>query len=153
MDFAPLVMTETGKSICERKIKMKSPVSRMLLLTVGIVFGIMLITGCEEEGNLSDTQSNTTANSKRSRLIVIENAQLKAQIEELKKLHSSEIEKQKKLLDNCMREKKALDEMSKKGVDNYMQNILGPLAEENTKLREENKTLKAQIEKLKTEPK
>jgi len=130
---------------------MKSPVSRMLLLAAGVVFGIMLITGCEDEKKLSGTQSDTTPNSKQSRLVAVENAQLKAQIEELKKLHSGEMEKQKKLLDKCMREKKALEEVSTKGVDNYMKDILGPLSDENAKLREENQTLKAQIEKLKTE--
>ena len=129
---------------------MKSPVSRMLLLAVGVVFGIMLITGCEDEENSSNAQSNTTPNSKRSRLVAVENAQLKAQIEELTKLHSSEMEQQKKLLDNCLREKKSLEDVSKKGVDSYMKDFLGPLAEENAKLREENQTLKAQIEKLKT---
>jgi cell division protein FtsB len=144
MVFAPLVMTEIRKSRFERKTKMKSPVSRMLLLAVGVVFGIMLITGCEEEENLSDTQSDTTPNSKRSRLIAVENVQLKAQIEKLKKLHSSEMEKQKKLLDNCLREKGTLEEMSKKGIEDFMQDILGPLSEENTKLREEIKTLRAQ---------
>jgi len=130
---------------------MKSPVSRMLLLAAGVVFGIMLITGCEDEKKLSGTQSDTTPNSKQSRLVAVENAQLKAQIEELKKLHSGEMEKQKKLLDKCMREKKALEEVSTKGIDNYMKDILGPLSDENAKLREENQTLKAQIEKLKTE--
>ena len=130
---------------------MKSPVSRMLLLAVGVVFGFMLIAGCEEEENLSNTKPDAEPNAKRSRLIAIENTQLKAQIEKMKKLHSSEMGKQKKLLDNCMREKKVLQDMSEKGVDNYMKDILGPLAGENEKLREENKTLKAQIEKLKTE--
>ena len=151
MDFAPLVMTEIGENRFERIIKMKRPVSRMLLLAVGVVFGIMLITGCEEEENLSNTKPDTEPNAKRSRLIAIENTQLKAQIEELKKLHTSEMEKQKKLLDNCLREKKTLEDMSQKGVDTYMKDFLGPLAEENAKLREENQTLKAQIEKLKTE--
>jgi cell division protein FtsB len=144
-------MTEIRKSRFERKTRMKSPVSRVLLLAVGVVFCIMLIAGCEEEENLSDTQSDTTPNSKRSRLIAVENTQLKAQIEELKKLHSSEMEKQKKLLDNCLREKGTLQEMSKKGLEDFMQDILGPLSDENTKLQEENKTLKAQVEKLKTE--
>ena len=130
---------------------MARSVPKTLVLVVGIIFGFMLIAGCEEEETLSNTKPNAEPNAKRSRLIVIENTQLKAQIEELKKLHSSEMEKQKKLLDNCMQAKKALEEVSEKGVDNYMETILGPLSDENVKLREENKTLKAQIEKLKTE--
>jgi cell division protein FtsB len=144
-------MTEIGESRFERKTKMKRPVPKTLVLAVGIIVGFMLIAGCEEEENLSNTKPDTEPNTKRSRLIAIENAQLKAQIEELKKLHSSEMEKQKKLLDNCLREKGVLQEMSEKGVENFMQDILGPISEENVKLQEEIKTLKAQIEKLKTE--
>lgn len=130
---------------------MKSPVSRVLLLAVGVVLGIMLITGCEEEENLTNAQSDTTPDSKQSRLIAVENAKLKAQIEQMQKSHSSEMEKQKKLLDTCLREKKSLEDVSKKGLESYMKDFLGPLAEENAKLREENQTLKAQLEKLKTE--
>ena len=131
---------------------MKRLVPKTLVLAVGIIVCFMLIAGCEEEENLSNTKPDAEPNTKRSRLIAIENTQLKAQIEKLEKLHSSEMEKQKKLLDNCMREKKALQDVSEKGVDSYMKDFIGPLAEENAKLREENKTLKAQIEKLKTEP-
>jgi len=149
---------------------MKESAHKTLVLAVSIVVGLMLIAGCEEEQKISDTQPDTQPdakldippNAKRSRLIAIENAQLKAQIEKLKDSHTGEMEKQKnlhtreknrqkKLLDNCLRDKGTLQEMSKKGVDNYMQNILGPIVDENTKLQEEIKTLKEQIEKLKTE--
>jgi hypothetical protein len=130
----------------------------------------MLISGCEEEAKISDTKLDakpdatldTPPNAKRSRLIAIENAQLKAQIEKLKDSHTREIESQKnlhtreqnrqqKLLDNCLQQKETLQEMSTKGVENYMHKVLGPIADENTKLREEIKILKEQIEKLKTE--
>jgi hypothetical protein len=131
---------------------MKRPVPKTLVLAVGIIVGFMLIAGCEEEENLSNTKPEAEPNAKRSRLIAIENVQLKEQIEKLKNLHAGEMERQKNLLDKCLREKEALEEISSKGVDNYMQDILGPLSEENVKLQEEIKTLKAQIEKLKTEP-
>ena len=130
---------------------MKRPVPKTLVLAVGIIVCFMLIAGCEEEENLSNTKPDTEPNTKRSRLIAIENAQLKAQIEKLKNLHAGEMEKQKKLLDKCLREKEDLTKLSSEGVDSYMQDILGPLSEENVKLQEEIKTLKAQIEKLKTE--
>ncbi len=130
---------------------MKRSAPKMLVAAVSIVFGIMLIAGCEEEENLSNAKPDAEPNAKRSRLIAIENTQLKEQIEKLKKLHTSEMEKQKKLLDKCLREKEGLAKLSSEGVDSYMQDILGPLSEENTKLQEEIKTLKAQIEKLKTE--
>ncbi len=130
---------------------MKGPVPKTLVLAVGIVVGIMLFAGCEEEENSSDTKPDTKPNTRRSRLIAVENVQLKKQIEKLKKVHAKEIKRQEEQLDKCLQEKKALEELSDKGVESYMQDILGPLAEENAKLHEEIKTLKAQIEKLKTE--
>jgi len=125
---------------------MKESAPKILVVAVGIVFGIMLFAGCEEEEKSS---SNTTSDAKRSRLIAIENQQLKQQIEELKKTHAKEIKRQKELLGKCEREKKTFEKMSSKGVDSYMNDLLKPLAEENAKLHEEIKTLKAQIEKLK----
>ena len=149
---------------------MKESARKTLVLAVSIIVGIMLISGCEEEEKISDTKLDakpdakldTQPDIKRSRLIAVENTQLKAQIEKMKDSHAREMEsqknlhtkeknRQKRLLDNCLREKGALQEMSKQGVENYMQNILGPLADENTKQQEEIKTLKEQIEKLKTE--
>jgi hypothetical protein len=99
---------------------------------------------------------------KRSRLIAVENAQLRQRIEELKDQHARELQRQKELndkerqrqqrkLDNCLRSQAVSEEISGKGVEKYMQNIVGPITEENTKLREEIETLKAQIEKLKAE--
>ncbi len=157
---------------------MKESANKTLVLAVSIIFSIMLISGCEEDAKISDTIPDTKPDAKldtppnakldtqpdikRSRLIAIENAQLKAQIEKMKDSHTREMEsqqnlhtneknRQKKLLDNCLRQKVALQEMSTKGVENYMQKILGPLADENTKLQEEIKGLNEQIEKLKTE--
>ncbi|MHC4727193.1 MAG: hypothetical protein ACYS17_08160 [Planctomycetota bacterium] len=149
---------------------MKESVHKTLVLAVSIIFSIVLFAGCEEEEKISDTKLDakpdatldTPPNAKRSRLIAIENAQLKARIEKLKDLHTREMEsqknlhnreknRQKQLLDNCLRDKGILQEMSEKGVENYMQKVLGPIVDENAKLQEEIKTLKAQIEKLKAE--
>jgi len=145
---------------------MKRSAPKTLVVAVSIVVGMMLIAGCEEEEKISDTKPDvkldTPPSAKRSRLIAIENVQLKEQIERLKDSHTREMEKQKnlhtkeknrqkKLLDNCLREKGVLQEMSKKGIEEFMQDILAPLSNENVKMREEIKTLKAQIEKLKTE--
>ena len=139
---------------------MKESGHKTLVLAAGIIISILLIAGCEEEEKLSNTMPDTIPDMKRSRLIAAENAQLQKQIEELKILHASQMERQKnlnakdkdrqqKLLDNCLREKKGIEEMSKKGVEGYMQDVLGPLTDENTKLQEEIKALKAEIEKLK----
>lgn len=129
---------------------MKGLAHKTLIVAVGIVFGIMLIAGCEEE---EKNPSNITSDAKRSRLIAIENRELKQQIERLTKTHAKEIKKQKEMLDKCEREKKGLEDLSSKGVDSFMKDVLGPLADENTKLNEEIKILNAQIEKLKAEHK
>jgi hypothetical protein len=147
---------------------MKESAHKMLVLAVSTIFGLMLIAGCEEDAKISDTKLDAKPDAKldippdakRSRLIAVENVQLKQQIQKLKAQHASQMERQKelhdkenkrqkKLLDNCLRDKGVLEGMSKQGVENYMQNILGPLAEENTKLQQEIKTLKEQLEKLK----
>jgi hypothetical protein len=145
---------------------MKESAHKTLVLAVSIIFSIMLISGCEEEEKISDTKPDAKldipSNAKRSRLIAIENAQLKAQIEKLKNLHTREMQRQKELndkerqrqqrqLDSCLRAKAAMEEISEKGVENYMRDILGPITDENAKLQEENKALKEQIEKLKAE--
>ena len=124
---------------------MKRLAPKMLIVAAGILIGIILVAGCEEEKKVTNTEPDT----KRSRLIAVENAQLKKQIEELKKQHAKEMDMQKKLLESCLRDKKTYEDMSKKGVDNYMQDILGPLAEENEKLNKEIKALKAQLEEAK----
>ncbi|MHC4086609.1 MAG: hypothetical protein ACYSWZ_14430 [Planctomycetota bacterium] len=145
---------------------MKESAHKTLVLAVSVIFSIMLIAGCEEEEKISDTKLDakldTPPDAKRSRLIAIENAQLKARIEKLRDLHTREMEsqknlhnreknRQKQLLDNCLRDKGVLQEMSEKGVENYMQKVLGPIVDENAKLQEENKALKEQTEKLKAE--
>ncbi len=141
---------------------MAGSVSKMLVLAIGIVFGLMLIAGCEEEEKISDTMTDITPDAKRSRLIAVENAQLKQQIKKLKDLHAGELQRQKELndkerqrlqrqLDSCLRVQAASEEISKKGVESYMQDIVGPLTDENARLQEENKNLKTQIEKLKAE--
>jgi len=142
--------------------KMTSSVSKTFILAVGIILGAMLFAGCEEEEKISDIKLDTLPDAKRSRLIAVENVQLKQQIEKLKEMHAVEIEgikelndkekqRQKKLLDECVQEKSGVEEVSKKGVESYMQDFLGPVADENIKLQEDIKTLKAQIEQLKAE--
>jgi len=72
--------------------KMGSP--QITVAFVVCVAFIILIAGCEGE-NLSDTKSNI----EKSRLIAIENIQLKEQLEQRDK----EIERQKELLEKCLR--------------------------------------------------
>lgn len=141
---------------------MKESAYKVLVLAIGMIFSIMFIAGCEEEEKITDTMTDAPPDVKRSRLIAVENAQLKAQIEKLKVSHTREMEKQKSLhnkekedlqrrLDICMKEQKIQDEISKKGIEDYMQSILGPITDEHAKHQEEIKNLKKQIEELEKE--
>ena len=119
---------------------MRGPTRKAALLCLGLlavsVVIVMSIGGCEEQ-NLPDT--------KKGRLIAAENIQLKKQLEK----RDEEIKKQTELLNKCMDEKKALQkqktEETKKVIDLAMKSI----NKETVKLRAENKSLKAEIEKLK----
>ena len=115
---------------------MRKSVQKTLVLTIGIVFVIMLLAGCQEQA-LSDT--------KKSRLIADENRQLKQQLTQ----SDRKIQKQKELLENCLEEKKNLRAM----LQGQVKDLLGPafekISRENAELRKENERLKAQIEELK----
>jgi len=101
----------------------------VFVLGAGIVF-IMSIAGCEEQ-NLSDT--------KKSRLIAAENMELKKQLE----LSDKE-------LDNCLQEKKAIEEKAQKDLEELATISLQDF-EENINLKEENKDLKAKVDELQKE--
>lgn len=133
---------------------MKKLVPKMLVLAAGIVVGGVLIAACEKEQNLS--------NPKKKRLIAAENIELKKQIEKQRdmydqkirrqrKLYDRKVGKQKELLDQCLQEKKALGELSRGGMEGFMDDVLGPVIDENTKLGKEIESLKARIEKLEEE--
>lgn len=130
---------------------MEKLVPKILVLAVGIVVGGVLIAACEEEQSLS--------NPKKKRLIADENIELKKQIEAQKKLYDRgirkqrklcdrEVGKQKELLDQCLQEKNALEELSRGGIEGFMDDVLEPVIEENTKLGKEIESLKAQVEQL-----
>ena len=127
---------------------MKRRAWKTFVLAAGTVV-IMLIAGCEKE-NAPDT--------KRSRLIAAENMRLKeelkqrdTEIERLKELHNKEIKKQEKLLEKCLQEKNTWKEKAQQNIEEQVDKVLAGVMEEYTKLREENKGLKAQIEQLKAE--
>jgi predicted nuclease with TOPRIM domain len=127
---------------------MKKLAQKALVLAVSIVAVAVLVTGCQEE-----KQPDTKTIIAKSRLKVLEskreNRQLRKEIENLKKQHKEEIKHQKNLLEKCQQEKKDLEESLSKGVDKYMEDVLGPLVDENAKLHEENENLKSQIRLLK----
>jgi uncharacterized protein (DUF3084 family) len=126
---------------------MKKQAQKALILAVSIVAIAVLVTGCQEE-----KQPDTKTIIAKSRLKVLEskreNKQLRKEIENLRKQHKEEIKYQKNLLKKCQQEKKDLEEVANKGVGKYMEDILGPLVDENAKLNEENENLKSQIKAL-----
>lgn len=100
-----------------------------------VVFSVMLVTGCDEEAS----------NERMAKLIANENRQLKKQLEQ----RDREIQKQKQLLEKCGQEKKALQEQTKKNIQEQVQDVLGVVMEQNAKMRQEIEALKNELEELK----
>ncbi len=123
---------------------MKKPATKILVLAVCVV--VMSIAGCGEQEPPS---------MKKSRLIAVENMQLKREleqcnreIEKLIELHNRESRKQEKILTECVQEKKSWKQKAQQNVRNQIKGVFDAVMEQNAKLLEENKKLKAQIEKL-----
>ena len=123
---------------------MKRAARKIFVLAVCVV--VMLIVGCGQQ---------EPPGMKKSRLIAAENMQLKREleqcnreIEKLRELHNKEIKKQEELLAKCVREKDSWKQKARQNVKNQVKGVFDAVMEQNAKLREENKKLKAQIEKL-----
>ncbi len=124
--------------------EMKKIVRKIFVLTVCVV--VMSIAGCGEQEPPS---------VKKSRLIAVENMQLKKdlgqrnkEIERLNELHNSQSKKQEKLLAKCVQEKESWKQKARQNVRNQVKDVFDAVMEQNVKLSEENEKLKAQIEKL-----
>ena len=117
---------------------MKRIARKAAILAVGVV--IMLIAGCEK-------QSISKSHIRKSRLVAVENKQLKEQLEQLDK----EIKKQKELLTNCLQEKKALEEKPQKNTKARMEHLLKAVVGRNKQLHAKNKNLKTQISLLESQ--
>ncbi len=123
---------------------MKRVVQKIFVLATCVV--VMSIAGCGQQEPPS---------VKKSRLIAVENMQLKKEleqrdheIEKLIELHSREIKKQEELLAKCVREKEGWKQKAQQNVRNQVKGVFDAVMEQNAKLREENEKLKAEIEKL-----
>jgi len=133
---------------------MKRTAPSVFVLMLGIIATFVLCSGCEEEQVQPDV--------KQARLIAVENARLKSEIQTQKQRHEQQLAKQKEgyekrlakqkeQLDACLQQNRGLTELSKEGVEKYMEDVLASVVDENRKLDEEVKTLEAEIEKLKAQ--
>jgi len=123
---------------------MKRAIRKIFVLAVGVV--VMSIAGCGQQEPPS---------VKKSRLIAVENMQLRREleqrdreIEKLIELHNRESRKQEKLLAECVQERDSWKQKARQNVRNQVKGVFDAVMEQNAKLREENEKLKAQIEKL-----
>ena len=121
---------------------MKKPAWKALVITIG--FAVVLISGCGEK---------EAPSVKQSRAIAAENIELQkqldrsnARIENLKELYEKELDKQQKLLEKSNRERDQWKAKSQQNVRNQVKGVVDSVMADNTKLREENAILKAQLE-------
>ena len=125
---------------------MKKILIKILVSSVGVIT-ILFVCSCQPE----------TPSEKMSRLIAVENARLKKElelynkeIERLTKLHNQKIKKQEKLLADCLKEKESWKNKAQQNLRNQVKGVFDAMLEQNAKLLEENKKLKAEIEKLRS---
>jgi hypothetical protein len=123
---------------------MKRAARKIFVLAVCVV--VISIAGCGQQ---------ELPSVKKSRLIAAENMRLTKelerrdkQIESIRELHNREIKKQEELLAKCVREKDSWKQKAQQNVKNQVKGVFDAVMEQNAKLREENKKLKAEIEKL-----
>ena len=123
---------------------MKIAVRKIFVLAVCVV--VVLIVGCGQQA---------PPGVKKSRLIAAENMRLTKElerrdkeIESIRELHNREIKKQEELLAKCVREKDSWKQKARQNVKNQVKGVFDAVMEQNAKLLDENKKLKAQIEKL-----
>ncbi|MHC4623488.1 MAG: hypothetical protein ACYS4W_06250 [Planctomycetota bacterium] len=126
---------------------MRTQTTKTLLWAIGICLVVCFITGCQEEQAAGGAKSD----AKRTRLIAVENAQLKKQLQELKIIHARQMDRQKKLLEKCQTEKGALEELTDQNINEFMGQASEGALEENTRLRTENEELKSQVEQLRAQ--
>jgi len=123
---------------------MKRVARKIFVLAFCVV--VMLIVGCGEQA---------PPGVKKSRLIAAENMRLTKElerrdreIESIIELHNREIKKQEELLAKCLEEKESWKQKARQNVKNQVKGVFDAVMEQNAKLLEENKKLKAEIEKL-----
>ena len=128
---------------------MERPILKAFVLVFSVA--VMLIGGCAGQ--------NEPPSVKKSRAIAAENIELRKelercnmQIEKLKGQHMEEIDEQKQLLAECLKEKEILKQRSRQNIRSQVKDVLDTVLAENKKLSDENARLKEQIEELQKQP-
>ncbi len=128
---------------------MERPSLKAFVLVFSVA--VMLIGGC--------TGQNEPPGVKKSRAIAAENIELRKElerrdmeIEKLKEQHMEEINEQKQLLAECLKEKEILKQRSRQNIRSQVKDVLDTVLAENRKLSDENARLKEQIEELQKQP-
>ena len=128
---------------------MEGPTRKTFVIVVSVA--VMLIGGCGGQ---------ESPNVKKGRALAAENIELRkqleqrsAEIEKLTQRHGEEIKKQQSLLEKCEQEKLTWKTKAQQNIRDQVKGVLDAVMEENVRLREENKALKAQIEELQTQSK
>lgn len=106
-------------------------INKTIFLTVGILFVIIMIAGCEEQ-NLSDTNLSP----KKTRIIAVENMRLKEQLQKRDVIienQKAQFAKQKEQLKKCKDENKALKTTSHKEIESLILDALRNPTKETTK--------------------
>ncbi len=128
---------------------MEGPARKIFVFVVTVA--VMLIGGCG---------GSESPSVKQGRALAAENIELRKQLEqrdtEIEKLtqrHGEEIKKLQSLLEKCEQESQAWKTKAQQNIRDQVKGVLDTVVEENARLREENKALKAQVEELLTQPK
>jgi len=123
---------------------MKGFVPKVVVAVMGVV--ALLCASCREQ---------ELPGEKESRVISAENMQLKRDLairdQEIAKLnaqHEKQMKQQQGELAKCVQRKEALEQQLQQNVKEQVEGVVTTVVEENAKLRQEVKALKAEIEKM-----
>jgi len=126
--------------------EMERMLNKGFVLTVGIA--MVLIAGCGEQQLPSE---------KKSRLIAVENAELKREIaqrdlniESLKSRHTRELKQLEQQLAECRKRIEDCKEDLHGKIEKRIDGVFEDMMEESAKVQAENKMLKAEIAELRT---
>ena len=115
-------------------------------LVVAFIALVVFGAGCQQQ---------EVPGEQKSRLIAAENIQLKKdiarrdqEIEALKVQHDKEMAKQQEQLTKCLERKEALEKRLQQNIKEQVDSVLAVVVDENAKLREEIREMKAQIKQL-----